>query len=451
MKMRLTKTEIDRLPKPAKGRRLTVYDTHQDAPTGFGLRKAHSGRVAFFLEYGPPNGRQRFTIGAYGDWTLDDARERAHHLKDEVNMGVDPVEQRRRQRAVPTWRQWVATGWSTKVRSDATPEHPDSEPPPGETDPDPDSAKTKRDWHPSYLERVSMRKKSPRQDRYFLAGNDGGRGKDAKPKDSETMTRWGSRRLDKVTAADVEALMGWYQEKAAAAPRGGNGHTTANRWLASVRACFGAAVREGLITGNPADGVKPYRENDPRQRVLTDDELAKLRKAVTKLEDPEERVLMTVLMDTGCRVSEALRMRWADLDLPTAVWTIPSPKAGRPQAMPLPLTAVNAIKGLGRRSEWVFPGVDPANPRTTIRGLWTRLKVAAKLPPTLKTHDLRRTFGLRVGRHAGILAASRLLRHSDTRVTSRVYVPLGVEELRSVVDEVSKPGNVVELKKAKRQ
>jgi integrase len=63
----------------------------------------------------------------------------------------------------------------------------------------------------------------------------------------------------------------------------------------------------------------------------------------------------------------------------------------------------------------------------------------AKLLEGVHVHDLRRTYGLRVARHAGILAASKLLRHSDARVTSRVYAPLGLDELRRVADAVNQP------------
>jgi len=42
-----------------------------------------------------------------------------------------------------------------------------------------------------------------------------------------------------------------------------------------------------------------------------------------------------------------------------------------------------------------------------------------------------------VTKEAGILAASKLLRHSDARITSRVCTPLGVEDLRQVAEKVA--------------
>ena len=46
---------------------------------------------------------------------------------------------------------------------------------------------------------------------------------------------------------------------------------------------------------------------------------------------------------------------------------------------------------------------------------------------------------------AGLHVASKLLRHSDMRVTEQVYVPLGVDDLRKALDNSSKPGEVVPI------
>jgi integrase len=44
---------------------------------------------------------------------------------------------------------------------------------------------------------------------------------------------------------------------------------------------------------------------------------------------------------------------------------------------------------------------------------------------------------------------SKLLRHSDARITSRVYAPLAKKDLRGVVDELSTDrGKVLQMKPA---
>jgi len=130
-------------------------------------------------------------------------------------------------------------------------------------------------------------------------------------------------------------------------------------------------------------------------------------------------------------------MSWDDVSFDSEVWVIPSPKPGRPQAVPLPLSTVNALRELDRCSDWVFPGRNPEKPRFDIRKLWARVMEAAKVEG-VHVHDLRRTYGLRVAKHLGILAAQKLFRHSSATVTSRVYTPLGVDHLWEIAEAVNR-------------
>ena len=207
-----------------------------------------------------------------------------------------------------------------------------------------------------------------------------------------------------------------------------------------------SAVHSGILRDNPCRFVKKFPENPPRQRVLDGNEQERLDKAIDELANPFERALFRLLRETGCRKSEALTARWDDLDLQGGVWTVPSPKAGRPQSMPLPQRTVLMLRGLERKAEWVFPGRTAGTHRTEVKDVWEKLKAAAKLD-SVTIHDLRRTYGLAAARRAGILAASKLLRHSDTRITAKVYAPLGVEELREVAEDVVS-GKVLPMGKA---
>jgi integrase len=377
---------------------VTVYDCHPAAPVGFGVRITDTGAASYFYEHGPAHKRQRVTIGTHGQpWTVQTARKHA----DTLRAQPDPAGELRRQKAIPTWRTWVA----------------------------------------EYL--ASLDKKSLASDRYYLQGNRGGRRKNAEPADSETMKRWGDLRLDQITTEQVETLRQWIEEQAAANPRAKRaaerhptvqpGITTANRWLASVRACLAKAVRDGKLMKNPAAMLKLRTKNPPRQRFLSDAEYDRLEDAVAKLADDELRVLLTLMMTTGCRQSEARRARWQDLDLGGNKWTIPSPKAGNPQDVPLPPRAVLALRSLRRRSDWLFPSpTNPEQPRGHLRRPWAKLLEAAELPADVhgvRGHDLRRTFCRRAVDTKGLPMASKLLRHSSIKVTEEIYNPRTFAEL----------------------
>ena len=62
----------------------------------------------------------------------------------------------------------------------------------------------------------------------------------------------------------------------------------------------------------------------------------------------------------------------------------------------------------------------------------------AKVVGTARLHDIRKTFGLHVARAAGLAVASRLLRHSDVRVTERHYARLETDDLRVGLEKRAK-------------
>jgi integrase len=263
-------------------------------------------------------------------------------------------------------------------------------------------------WSKVYLERIALTKKSPREDRRFL------------PMAAE---RWGGRALDSLGSEDVLA----FRQTLAGTP------TQANRWLAAVRSCLSAAVVAGYLRSNPAKGVKPFKENAPRARVLDADELEALLVALKAEPDEYARAAVHLLIETGARLSEALHAEWTDVSFEDGSWRIPSPKSGTPQTVPLAKDTLSMLRRLKRVGPFIVPGRKPEKPRADLKGVWNRLIERAKLE-NVHVHDVRRTFGLSVARAAGLHVASKLLRHADVRVTERVYAPLGLEDLRAATE-----------------
>ena len=333
--------------------------------TGFGLVVYPSGRRSFFVEYGPKGARKRMTLGAYGLLTVEQARAMALEKLSSAVQGDDPLEKRRARQQ--------AMRFGT--------------------------------FQDEYLDAVRLRKKQPRHDeRYLEMANN----------------KWRQRPLDSITPRDVQRLMLEVSVR---------GQTTANRWLASVRACFEEACRQGLIEHNPAMRIQHFRESPPRDRVLSDAELTQVIDSIEAMKDPFVRLAFMLLIHTGARKEEVLSARWEHMDLESGTWRIPSPKAGRPQVMPLDRHTVALLQGAERQGAWVVPGRKRGEHRKDLKRPWQAIREATGLTD-VKIHDVRRTFGLRVSKQAGLHVASKLLRHSDIRVTERVYAPLGIDELR---------------------
>ncbi|MCK6681620.1 MAG: tyrosine-type recombinase/integrase, partial [Thermoanaerobaculia bacterium] len=259
-----------------------------------------------------------------------------------------------------------------------------------------------KEWVDTYIDRARSTKKSVRDDERYL---------------SLCAAHWPGKRLDRVTPADIEKVRSAFRTKP----------TAANRLLASVSACFSSAIRFKLVKENPATGLPKYAEAPPRARVLSDDELARLVAAVEAEEDLAIRTCFRLLLETGCRLGEALSAKWEDFDLQGQRWRLPSPKAGTPQTIPLAPETALWLAQAPRVGAYVVPG--EKGRRFDVKRPWQRLKDRAGLDG-VTVHDIRRTFGKLVAKHAGIHMASALLRHSDLRVTAKVYAPFSEGEQR---------------------
>src|ERR1700747_842832 len=94
----LSEETIKRLPVPAKGNSITYFagSTIQGAkaPRGFGVRVTASGARAFILTYRLRGREHRFTIGAWPDWTALRAVREARNLRQRVDRGENPIEDR---------------------------------------------------------------------------------------------------------------------------------------------------------------------------------------------------------------------------------------------------------------------------------------------------------------------------------------------------------------------
>ena len=395
MKIRIGKRTLDSLPQTDKQR--GVRYTDKDL-RGFSVMKYPSGLLAYYVVFVVNGKRQSLRIGTYPPMPPDQARDEASRVLALGQTGIDPAAQRKAARAMPTFSKWAD----------------------------------------EYMKEVERRKKDPSKDRSFL---------------DLAKTRWGTRPLDSLTVEDVRRLFESITSNGADVGRrrkaAGEGTPIhANRWLASVRACLQAAWREDKIPSNPAMKVRPNPENPPRDRVLSDKEFGRLLTALDKMEDQHLRAAFVLLVETGARLSEVLRVQWNDLDLETGVWKMPQTRSGRPQTIPLAPSTVAVLEKLERDGPYVVPGHKPGRPRSDLRAAWAKLRKSAKIPD-VHIHDIRRTFGLHVARRAGIHVASRLLRHSTVTVTERHYAPLGLDDMRKAL--AARDAHVIPLRLAAKE
>jgi integrase len=95
---KLNEETIKRLPVPATGNRITYFAgaviQGSKAPRGFGVRVTAAGVHAFILNYRLRGREYRFTIGASPDWSVLKAVHEARNLRQRVDRGENPLEDR---------------------------------------------------------------------------------------------------------------------------------------------------------------------------------------------------------------------------------------------------------------------------------------------------------------------------------------------------------------------
>jgi integrase len=222
--------------------------------------------------------------------------------------------------------------------------------------------------------------------------------------------------------------------------------------LAPVKALLATALEDGLIRSNPAAGVRIAQTNGnaegeveggERVKALTEQELGKLLAEV-----PEEwSLLVTVLAHGGLRISEALPLRWGDIDFGRRRLlvrrSLSRGQIGRPKSeygrRDVPLT-----KGTARML-WVArksPGVDGRDGALIFSdgegGYLDRTQVfrvvraAGKRAgvPWVGLHTLRHTAATILFRHGwNAVQVQKFLGHHSPAFTLAVYVHLLPDDL----------------------
>ncbi len=212
------------------------------------------------------------------------------------------------------------------------------------------------------------------------------------------------------------------------------GHTTANRAIELLKAVINKGKKWGLFDGNnPCCGIEKYKLK-PRQRFLESEELPRLLKAIDDEPDETIRDFIWILLSTGVRKTNVLEMRWDQLDLPNAIWTIPDTKNGTSQTILLTekeLEILNRRHSSKRDFRWVFAGKGACGHLVDPKKGWQRILTRAKIDD-LHIHNLRRSLDSYMAMTGASLSViGNVLNHKDVSTTRRVYAQSAREAERA--------------------
>lgn len=337
------------------------YWRNDDELKGFAVRVNSTGRAMFCFRYRIGRAQSTFTIGPATAMTAAQARKRAKELAVEVANGRDPQDAKRAQREVPLFKMFAQ----------------------------------------QYLDMTMKASK----------GQD-----EAKIRDVLN-PRWGSRPISAIRTTDVRQLLTSLRERKKPAA-----NATVNRYRSLLVTIFNRAIEHGVLTTNPATPVPRLEENNKRDRYLSPDEFSAFLHALDAQPRNAANALR-LLVFTGTRKNNVMRMKWDDVDLVNNVWVIPKPKGGKRQRVPLNDAASRVLHNQKQLREAENPFVFPGNTRgtciTTVHNVWVKVRDDLGLKDC-RVHDLRHTFASYVVMETRDLpGVSKLLGHHSPIMTAR--------------------------------
>ncbi len=239
--------------KAPEGGQVDYWDTNLP---GFGIRVSYGGRKSWIVMYRAGGRKRRLTLGTFPQMELAKAREQARAVQLAAIQGGDPAAEKLAARKVETFEELAQT----------------------------------------YVERYAKpNKKSWRLDERALK--------------RDVVPRLGRMRAKDIRRRDIRDLTQGIMDRGSP--------IQANRTFEIVRRLFNWAISEDHLSENPCVGIpKPAKEN-PRDRVLKDDEI----RAVWNALDGESALVATLFklrLITAQRGGETASMRWENIDFDTA-------------------------------------------------------------------------------------------------------------------------------------
>jgi integrase len=401
----ITKRRVDTLT--AADREYFVWDRDLK---GFGLRVQPTGEKSYVAKYRAGSGRnaptRRVTLGPVGRLTPDEARRLAKAMLGSVAHGLDPAALKAAERRAATLKELADLFLSEHVEAKRKPA----------------TASHYRD----ILQRL-------------------------------VLPELGTRQGEKVATTDLARLHVRMKRRP----------YQANRMLAVVGSLYAFAGKRKLVPNgfNPTCGIDRFPEKG-RERFLSADELGRLGDAIREAEtvglpwsvddrkatarhapkeakrrtivDPFAAAAIRLLILTGARLREILKLQWQHVDLERGLLLLPDSKTGA-RSIILNAPALAVLAGLNHVGAHVIAGQSAGTagekPRADLNRPWRSIAKRAGLEG-LRIHDLRHThasFGAGAG--LGLPIIGRLLGHARASTTQR-YAHLDTDPLRRASDNI---------------
>jgi integrase len=328
-RIKLTKSSIDKLPTSAS--EVVYWDS---GCPGFGMKVTPKGRKVFIVLYrtgGAGSKLRKYTIGPYGRVTLHQARVAAQKVFAAKLEGRDPAaEKRETKRRIVTDRV--------------------------------------EDLLETYIAQRLSQNRSAGEISRLLRREIGG--------------PWAGRSIREVSKRDVVEVVTAIEQRGAPA--------AANKALKSIKTFLRWCLGRAVLDQSPAEGVPLPAREISRDRVLDDEELARVIRAAREISGPYGSIVELLAL-TGQRREEVAQLRWEELDLAERTWTIPKSRTKNAKAHVVHLSdqSLAVLKRADRRGQFVFSllGTKPFQEFSVAKHLLDKHSGVSGW----RLHDLRRT------------------------------------------------------------
>ena len=216
---------------------------------------------------------------------------------------------------------------------------------------------------------------------------------------------------------------------------------TVRRKLACLSSLFKFLQDMGHVTGNPAHGLPLPKKKQPVPVTLSDEHVRRLMAAA---HTPWHRTMLTLLLSTGIRRSEATAIKLDDLDLEKGQLLVRG-KGAKERVVPLNSFAIQAIREyLQARpdtpSRHLFVsrvGAHGIHGRLVNKMLNQVLARAGLNKEGITPHKLRHTFATHLIRNGvDVRTVQELLGHADLQTTAR-YLHSDIRTKQAAVTKIT--------------
>ena len=260
----------------------------------------------------------------------------------------------------------------------------------------------------------------------FKRYTDGGRLKERTVRDykealSFYLSDWLKREVSSISKDQIERRFVLIRDKGI---QGGKPtYSQATKVMRILSALMNYAKADEIIETNPVEVLKLKRIDRSirkREHYLPADKVQELLYK-TATESHPVTLAVHLMVRTGLRKNEALRLKWSDLETIEGIecLIIRDTKNHRAHYVPVTEEIRKILQRAENKSEYIFPSTQ--HPDTYIKDERTTLKrLSEMIGMEFKCHDLRRTFATRAA-EVGIdyLMIKRLLNHRSNDITAQ--------------------------------